>query len=802
MALQTSSQFGEGGDEIDLGDILRALQRQWLTIAAFTIIGAFIGLFLLLTASPVFTLDGSLYFGEGQLLNTPSDSNGNELLTTFQSVTDVPTEVDLLQSRALIEQAILETGLNVEVHPQGTTAMSYWRWRFGDDESIQAYAPTPADIIVQYATLFDPGDEGEFYSLQFGDGGNYKLLSSDESALVLSGIVNQPAAGHGVTLLIKTALGGPPPAKGSVYSVYITPAKSLADDMVGGPLNVAQGGSTTAPTQTADVTLDWKNPYRGQIFVNQLMRDFIATQLSWKTESASDTEQFVSDQLQKIQSNLQDADNKLAAYQSQTGIMDVPTNAQAVVGQLSAYQTQRSAALLEEQALQQLVKATNAPDKGLNPYLVTEASDPVLGQLASNLATAEVQMQTQRVQFTPASPEVQALQATIDRTQAAIRTLLRNDETLAAGNVANLDTLIAKYQDQLKAIPAQSLQITELTRASDVFGQLYVLLMQNEEEAEVSKAATIVDTRIVSPAEVPLYATKPKGGITVLAGLVLGLIAGTALVLIRRVTSGRFHSEGDVRRSVPLPIYGLIPSRSKRDLSAGVFADQSRSAFAESFRLLRSRLYQVFTPQDGKASIILVTSASANDGKTTIAANLAGALGDDGKRVLLMDADLHRGHLHEALRIGQAPGLAEWLGGKKRPPLQAVTGQNFSALPAGIYPANPSELLNETTLGTIFPLLRAEFDVIIIDSPPLPSVADTLALAKFADVIISVLFIERTKRVLFNAHLDTFGDSDVPRGVVINGLLTGAHTAPFAYGAMRAMPGGLRRFLPGGNSGA
>jgi tyrosine-protein kinase Etk/Wzc len=792
---QRAPQFGEGSDEIDLADIGRALRRQWRKIAIITGLTTVLALFVVLTTAPIFALDGALFFGNAQLLASPTDQTGTNLLSSFQNINDVPTEVQLIQSRALVEQAILETGLNVEVDPADHEPLSYWRWKLADGARIDAFAPQPGDLTIQYATLFDPGSTGQEYTLQFGANGTYQLLPVDGSGpAALTGTLRQPAAGPGLTMLVDTAIAGAPaPAAGATYDVYITPAKALADDLINGALTVTQGGSVTEPTQTADVAFQWKDPYKGQKFINQLMRDFIATQLSWTTESASDTEQFVAGQLSKIQTSLTDADNKLAAYQAQTGIMDVPTNAQAVVTQLSQYQVQRTTALLQQQALQQLLKTINNPQGDINPYLVTEASDPVLTQLAGNLANAQVQLQSQRQQFTAAAPEVQTEQATITRTEQAIRTLLRNDESLAAANVVNLDAQIAQYEGQLKAMPSQSLQIIELTRSSQVFGQLYVLLMQNEEEAEVSKAATIVDTRVVTPAEVPLFASKPKAKITVLAGILLGLFIGTAWVLVQRALSGRFHSENDVRRHIRLPVFGLIPQRLKRELAAGMLPSRARNTFTEAFRLLRSRLYQASEGLPSTSHVVLITSPSTGDGKTTIAVNLAKSLADDGKRVLLLDADLHRGHLHEALRLPQSPGLSEWLTRREKTEPVPVKGQSFSAIPAGAYSANPSEVLSDPLLAVIFKALRTDFEYIIVDCPPLPSVADTLILLKHADIALSVLYIEQTNRSAFTAHLETFGPSNVRRGLVINGLLGDAKYSLKSYGDNKPAQSGWRR---------
>jgi capsular exopolysaccharide synthesis family protein len=784
---QRASPFGEGSDDIDLADIARTLKRKWRTIAIFAGSLTLLALIFVMLSAPMFSVSGLLYFGNAQLLATPQQGNSTNLLTTFQNVTDVPTAVELLQANELLEKAILETGMNVDVEPEGESPPAFWQWKFFDHSAIDTYKPGPRRLIIQYATFADPGSPGGEYRLRFGDNGSYRLLpAAGNGPAVLTGTLREPAAGPNITMFVDTAIrDAPMPRAGATYDVSITPAKTLAAGLIGGALDISQVGAPTAPTNTALIQLLWNDPFLAQKFVNQLMKDFIATQLSWTTEAASNAETYVASQLAKVQASLSDADNKLAAYQAQTGILDVPANAQAVIGQLSQYQVQRTTALLQQQAYQQLLKSINAAHGGgINPYLVSTANDPTLTQLAGNLANAQIQLQSQSVQYTAQSPEVQAQQATINKTESAIKTLLQNDEAQAGANVANLQQQIAQYQNQLKSMPAQSLQIIELTQASQVYGQLYVLLMQNEEEAEVSKASSIVDTRIAAQAEVPLGAAKPNYKIFVLAGIFLGLIGGVALVLSQRVLSGRFHSENDVRRHLTLPIFGLIPARPKRGRNAGVFPVASKDQFAEAFRLLRSRLYQM----NGAASshVFLVTSAETGDGRTTVAVNLAKAFADDGKRVLLLDADLHRGHLHETLGLPQSPGLSEWLLRREKTPLLEVKGQSFLALPAGKYAANPSELLSDPMLDVIFKVLRADFDYIIVECPPLPRVADTLILLKHADLALSVLFIEKTSRAGFAAHLETYGAASVRRGIVINGLLDPAKQKAPSYG--QAMP--------------
>jgi tyrosine-protein kinase Etk/Wzc len=785
--MPSATRYAEDDDQIDVSEIGRALLRQWRKIALVTTLAVLIALWSVLVMRPQFTVSGSLYLGDSQSANDAAgalQASGFNFLSDFQSVSDVDTQIQLIQAKALLETVILETGLNATITPNDTVDMPFWRWRFQGGERIDAFAPRPGDLRVVDATIADPGSGGAAFALVFAAGGRYQLFSEGGMFLsetaILSGTLNQPASGSGIAMMIKSPADNAVPPAGTRFMVSITPAKAVADALLNGPLAVSATGTGATPTNLAEISLACSNPFQGADFVNQLMADFIATQLSWKTQSASTTEAFVASQLSNIQTSLDAADRKLAAYQAKTGVVDVPADAQAAISQLSQYEVQRAAILLQKEALEQLALATAHPSDQVNPYLVSQTNDPLLGQLAQTLAQAEIQLQTQLVQYTGNAPEIQALEASIAKIKSAMRAAIQNDEKLAAGGIANLDALIAEYESQLRTMPAESLQVIALTRSSDVFGQLYVLLMQKEEEAEVSKAATIVNTRIVSPAEVPLRATRPKVGITVMSGLVLGLFAGIGLVLAERAVSGSFQSDEEIRRLVPLPVYGLIPKRTNQESSRGAFSSHLQSPFAEAFRLLRSNLYQSASGRESR--LILITSAGSGDGKTTVASNLAKMLADDGRRVVLVDGDLYRGRTHEALKVNQAPGLTEWLVTTRPPGFQQVPEQRFLVLTSGIFPPNPSELLNEAALTDIIAALRVAFDFVIIDCPPLPSVSDTMTFGRHADLILSVVNIGHTVRRAFSVHNETLGTLDCNRGVVINCVLGNAYGYGYGYG--------------------
>jgi capsular exopolysaccharide synthesis family protein len=370
--------------------------------------------------------------------------------------------------------------------------------------------------------------------------------------------------------------------------------------------------------------------------------------------------------------------------------------------------------------------------------------------------------------------------------------LLVNDQKIATNDLQNLDGVIAKLQEQQAAAPAESLEVNALTRASDVSGRIYVMLMQKEEEAEVSKAATTVASRVISPVEVPLGPTTPKITVTVLAGLLFGFLLGVAAVLARRAFSGRFQSYEEVRRFAPAEIFGIVPLAPQLENNTPRLGHDRQTPFSESIRMLRSNLYQTWDAPGAK--IIHITSAAVGDGKSTVAVNLARMLAEDGKGTVLVDADLHQGRLNEFLGLPRAPGVSDFIMGRKAMQYQ-VPGERFIMIPCGTVSARPSELVNRQRLDELFAELRLKFDYIITDCPPLPVVADTLALARFADIVLSVVYIERTSRRNFALHLNALRARHRPHGIIVNGVANAGTVYGYAYNRRQTLLTRAKRLI-------
>jgi capsular exopolysaccharide synthesis family protein len=257
-------------------------------------------------------------------------------------------------------------------------------------------------------------------------------------------------------------------------------------------------------------------------------------------------------------------------------------------------------------------------------------------------------------------------------------------------------------------------------------------------------------------------------------GLFLGGLSGLGLAWLRQVMDQRLKSVDEISEVLQLSVLGTVPhsdSGGDRSRAGQMVALAPRSSVAEALRTLRTALHFGLAGQDVR--IIAVTSPVPGDGKTTIASNLAIAMAQANQRVLLIDADLRKPSQHIIFNLSPEVGLASVLG-DRRPLEEAIIHTDIPSLdvlPCGPLPSNPVELLNNGYFAEILEVLKARYDKIVIDSPPVMPVADARVIAAISEATLLVLRAERsTRRMGLGARNELWRVRATRLGVVLNGV--------------------------------
>lgn len=377
--------------------------------------------------------------------------------------------------------------------------------------------------------------------------------------------------------------------------------------------------------------------------------------------------------------------------------------------------------------------------------------NPVIRQLAEQLARYESQrdsLTTGRWSSAASNPDVQRLNDFIASTRSRLGTTVRSLIGVLDSRIAALDGTRSRELASFRALSGSQERETELTEDVETARRLAEQLRVEYQRARLAEAIDLGQVEVIDRAgPAARIGRSPSSLLTF--GLILGAVAGCVIALITEYLTPSIRRQDELAATLDSPGAIVIPraiaSRSddgtkfvNGDRALVTMADAS-SGGAEAYRALRTSL--LFSKEAAGLKSLMVTSAMAGEGKTTVAANLAIVFAQQGVRVLLIDCDLRRARLHHIFHVQRAPGLTTLLAGTVKPAaaIRATKVRNLSLLPAGAPPPNPAELLGGADMSATLEYLVGEFDLLICDAPPLLAAADASILATKTEGVLMVV---------------------------------------------------------------
>ncbi len=715
---------------------------------------------------------GRLYLGELES-GSPHARSKEEIEISAGSQGIVGSEIEIIQSRSLVSKAILESGLNVAIASVGAEQPRYGKWLLSRRDPLLLDVASE-EIVAKNTLLTDERAQEQAYVLRFLGPEEYEVFREERSLGKgkLGEVLKVPGADlHFVAGKHKT------PHRGSEYQILVRPLLTVIDSTLKSLQVTAPKPSPQSPPVNV-VTLEFKSgsPRTSALFLERLIAAYLAERQSWKVEDAAAAEAFVGAQLATVRSSLDELQSKLAAYRSSNRVVVLDNEAKAMIEQIGKYEEQRVAARLEVAALADVKRTLKGPNPPVGAFLVGEADDKVLEGMARSLSEARQKLTDLDSRFNEAAPEIRDQRAQVEAQLEGIRNYVSSRAARAQENLSALSGIIGQYEKKLQSVPGAELGLAQLSREADVYSRTYSYLLERQQQTAIIKASTLSKNRVLDVPQPPLREASPKLMLR-LVSAPLGLLLGIVLVLARSFFAGTFQSEGDARAVIGgAPVLALLPRRAgrrgERARSFDVIGPDAESSFGEAFRTLRTKLYRELGAQTGK--VLLVSSASAGDGKTTCSLGLAAMLAADGKRVLVIDADL-RGDNQARLFDETHPqpvGLREVLRGEEEwesavLPMKAAAG-HFYVLPAG--GTAPAELLSSRRMVELIADARQRCDFVIIDAPAFPEVSDALVLSSLVDATLSVIRLGNTPRRTALEHLRGLREAGPVHAVILSGV--------------------------------
>lgn len=353
-----------------------------------------------------------------------------------------------------------------------------------------------------------------------------------------------------------------------------------------------------------------------------------------------------------------------------------------------------------------------------------------------------------------------------------------------------------RLNKQVQKLPKTQREVLRMTRDVEVNQQIYIQLLNKVQELNIIKAGTVGNVRILDSAQSFSKPIKPKKALIVVLATLLGGMAGVAFVLIRAAFHRGVETPDQIEQ-MGIPVYASVPksiqqlefaSKLKRNKSKGnnelvLLAEANPADLSiEALRSLRTSLH--FAMMEAKNNVLMISGPAPSIGKTFVSTNFAAVAAKTGQKVLLIDADMRKGYLQQCFGLRWDNGLSEYLSGKVAPSniIKSTSIDNLNVVTRGQVPPNPSELLMHPRFKSFIDDMSAEYDLVIIDTPPVLAVTDPSIVGALAGTTLMVARFDQTTLKEIEVARGRFEQSGVEvKGVILNAVEKKASNS-YGYG--------------------
>jgi capsular exopolysaccharide synthesis family protein len=513
-----------------------------------------------------------------------------------------------------------------------------------------------------------------------------------------------------------------------------------------------QSGLTVSTVSKLSSILDLKFkdevPERAEDILNELLKVYKKTIIDDKNTLASNTLAFVEDRLSSVEKDLNAIEKRVQQYKASNGAVDIGMQGRLFLENVSTNDQRLSEINMQLAVLNQIESYVRSKNNsgGIVPSTMG-INDPVLPELLNKLYSAELEYERLKGTKAENSPDLIAVTDQIAKMKPSILENVRNLKEGLGASKSNLASTNRSYTSILQSIPQKERELIDINREQSIKNDIYSFLLKKREETALTHAATVADSRVIDQAQASFVPISPKKNVIYPLAVIVALFLGIGIITARDVLNTKILFRHEVEKLTVQPIIGEVSFDKSEEVV--VIAEGKKSFIAEQFRQLRIGLNYV--GQNGQAKKILVTSAISGEGKSFVAINLAQSLALTGKKVVLVELDLHNPAISKALNIVNNQGASDYLSKQKE--LEEVIKRtefnpNLFFIPSGQLPVNPTELLMNGRAKELIDYLESIFDYVVIDTAPVNPVTDAYILSEFCDTTLYIIRQKYTPKVV------------------------------------------------------
>lgn len=534
------------------------------------------------------------------------------------------------------------------------------------------------------------------------------------------------------------------------------------------------------------ISFDSQSPSLATSVANEMAKIFISYNVESKFDATLQARDWLEKQLEDMKAKVERAEDALNRYIAQNGIIflndggDSKDKGQSMVSKrLSELSTELVQASSERVTKEVLFRESQLHNGEAIPAV---QNNSLIQSLQKEYAAAESEYAQLSKVYKPDYPKMVRLKEQSNQTKKRIdietrKALegLRVDYEAAVKKENYLNSALDKYRSEVTGQNQKMVQYSILKREAETNRELYNSLLQRLKEVGVTASLTASNIQILDRAEVPRDPYKPNKKKNLTIAILIGLLGGIGLAFFAEYLDNTVKTSDDIEKEVALPSLGLVPELSKKG-GQGAFPvitfEDKMSPLSEAYRSIGT--YIQFSSAGRPPRSILVTSARQGEGKTTTVVNIAVTLIHNYGKGIIIDSDMRRPQIHKIFDVDNSRGLSAFLAGHIEMDdglVRKTKVENLDVIPSGVIPPNPSELLSSYRFKDLIAGLSSIYSFILIDSPPVLGLSDSLVLSTLIDGVIMVTRAGNTpKDAAVQARKLLQGVNAKILGVVLNGM--------------------------------
>lgn len=711
---------------VDLATILRVLFDHKRLIIAIVSLFFLIGVAYAILATPIFQANAMIQIEPKKVGIEGIPEVNNKPM----SVSQATTEIELIKSRALLGKVVDDLKLNIVQKPDLFPVIGPYLFRNFQPEHEGALAE-PWFGMDQYAW---GGERIDVFQLDVPEhllGENLTLVAGKTGAfslydkdrtLLLSGTTNRVVEGNGVKIQIARLIARP----GTEFTLSRLRTLNAALDYQN-RLKINEAGKDSGIIY---LSLEDPDPDRANHILNEVSRLYVRQNVERSSAEAAQRLEFLRSQLPMVRKQLEASEVALNNFQTSAKSVDLSIETKGV--------------------LDQVVK---------------------LDSMLSELKLKRVE--TERL-YTPEHPTYRGLINQMNQLEQQKQGLLK----------------------KIEALPQTQQELLRLTRDMQVTSQTYTLMLNKSQEQDILRAGSIGNVRVIDNADTNVEKpVKPMKKLTVLFATLLGALVAVIVIFVRQAFSRGIEST-ELIENIGMPVYAALPysrvqdrlekNAKGKDQSTLLSVAEPSELAVESLRSLRTSLH--FAMLEARNNVLMISSPTPGAGKSFVSSNLAAIIAQTGKRVLLIDADMRKGYLHRVFGLQPKHGLSDTLAARLKPAevINHTQIRHLDFISCGFAAPNPSELLMHDNFNKMLTELSPQYDLVLVDTPPILAVTDATLVGRQAGTCLLVARFGLTTIKEIEACKRRLGQNGILiKGAIFNAVERKASTSEYdcvAYG--------------------